>query len=95
MQKRQARSKRRRSKLAINERWRRPALGWRTPAEAWAARPPIERNVRDSFCNEVYARAARIERHLDHDNDLAMRLAIEQALTQRGYLRLERGVGAN
>jgi transposase-like protein len=84
-----------RMRVAINERWRRRALGWRTPAEAWAARPPIERNVRDSFCNEVYARAARIERHLDHDNDLAMRLAIEQALTQRGYLRLERGVGAN
>ena len=84
-----------RMRAAVNERWRRRALGWRTPAEAWALRPTINRGLRDSFRAEVYDRATRIERHLDHDNDLAMRLAIEQALTQRGYLRLERGVGAN
>jgi hypothetical protein len=84
-----------RMRAAINERWRRRALGWRTPAEAWALRPSIGRELRDSFRAEVYDRAARIERHMDHDNDLAMRLAIEQKLTQRGYLRLERGVGAN
>jgi transposase InsO family protein len=65
-----------------------------TPQE-WTQRPPIGRELRDSFRAEVYDRATRIERHMDHDNDLAMRLAIEQALTQRGYLRLERGVGAN
>jgi hypothetical protein len=84
-----------RMRAAVNERWRRRALCWRTPAEAWALRPSISRGLRDSFRAEVYDRAARIERHLDHDNDLAMRLAIEQALTQRGYLRLERGIGAN
>jgi hypothetical protein len=82
-------------RAAVNERWRRRALGWRTPAEAWAQRPHIGRELRDSFRAEVYDRATRIERHMDHDSDLAMRLAIEQALTQRGYLRLERGVGAN
>ena len=84
-----------RMRAAVNERWRRRALDWRTPAEAWAQRPSIGRDLRDSFRAEVYDRAARLERHMDHDNDLAMRLAIEQALTQRGYLRLERGVGAN
>jgi hypothetical protein len=71
-------------KVAINERWRRRARGWRTPAEAWARRPYIGRELRDAFRAEVYDRTARIERHLDHDNDLGMRLAIEQALTQRG-----------
>ncbi len=84
-----------RMKTALNEHWRRRALGWRTPAELWNARPPITRQQRDSFRKEVYDRAARLDRHMDHDNDLAMRLAIEQALTNRGYLRLERGVGAN
>ncbi len=81
-------------RVAFNERWRRRSLGWRTPADVWRERPPITREVRDSFRLEVYDRASRIGRHLDNDNDLAMRLAIEQALTQRGYLRLERRVGA-
>jgi hypothetical protein len=81
-----------RMRTALNEQWRRRALGWCTPAEAWASRPSITPELRDSFRAEVYDRAARLEQHLDHDNDLAMRLAIEQALTQRGYLRLEQGV---
>lgn len=80
---------------ALNDRWRRPALGWRTPAEIWRTRPPITQNLRDSFRREVYDRAARLEQQLNHDGDMAMRLAIEQALTQRGYLRLEKGFGAN
>jgi hypothetical protein len=78
-----------RMRAALNDRWPRRALGWCTPTEVWATRPPITRGLRDSFQQEVYDRAARLEQHLDHDNDLAMRLAIEQALTQRGYLRLE------
>jgi hypothetical protein len=53
-------------RVAVNERWRRRALGWRTPAEAWASRPRLERDLRDSFRNEMYDRAARIERHMDH-----------------------------
>jgi hypothetical protein len=81
--------------VALNDTWRRRSLGWRTATEAWSARRSPSPAQRDSFRQEVYDRAARIERHLDHDNDLAMRLAIEQALQQRGYLRLERGVGAN
>jgi ribosome-associated translation inhibitor RaiA len=81
--------------VALNDTWRRRSLGWRTATEAWSARRSPSQPQRDSFRQEVYDRAARIERRLDHDNDLAMRLAIEQALQQRGYLRLERGVGAN
>jgi hypothetical protein len=80
-----------RMRVAVNDRWPRRALDWRTPAEVWASRPPIARDVRDSFRQEVYDRTARLEQHLDHDNDLATRLAIEQALTRRGYLRLEQG----
>lgn len=80
-----------RMRAALNDRWPRRALAWCTPAEVWATRPPITRELRDSFQQEVYDRAARLEQHLDHDNDLATRLAIEQALTQRGYLRLEQG----
>jgi hypothetical protein len=76
-------------RVALNERWPRRALGWRTPAQVWASRPPVTSELRDSFRREVYDRVARLERHLTHDNDLAMRLAIEQALTDRGYLRLE------
>jgi hypothetical protein len=84
-----------RMRLALNDTWRRRSLGWRTATDAWSVRELPSPTVRDSFRREVYDRVARIERHLDHDNDLAMRLAIEQALQQRGYLRLELGVGAN
>jgi hypothetical protein len=80
-----------RMRAALNDRWPRRALDWRTPADVWATRAPITRELRDSFQQEVYDRAARLDQHLDHDSDLAMRLAIEQALTQRGYLCLERG----
>ena len=45
-----------RMRAAVNERWRRRALGWRTPAEAWALRPCIARELRDSFRAEVYDR---------------------------------------
>jgi transposase len=80
-----------RMRAALNEQWPRRALDWRTPAQAWASRPIVTEELRDSFRQEVYDRAARLEQDLDHDNDLATRLAIEQALTQRGYLRLEKG----
>jgi hypothetical protein len=78
-----------RMRIALNDSWPLRALAWRTPAEVWGSRPTITHDQRDSFQQEVYDRAARLEEHLEHDNDLAMRLAIEQALTQRGYLRLE------
>jgi transposase len=78
---------------ALNERWRRPTLGWRTAAEAWQDRLPIEED-RTALRDEVHQRAARIERELQARGSyrgLAWRLAIEHALIQRGYLRIEPG----
>jgi transposase InsO family protein len=85
----------RRMIAALNTTWPRRALGWRTPAEAWAKRRPINAEERASFCAEVYDRHAKLERDEGMESDLAMRLAIEQALQQRGYLRVERPNGAN
>jgi hypothetical protein len=78
-----------RMKTALNERWLRPTLKWRSAAHRWAARPPID-HERDSFLDDIRQRAARLRGHHVEDR-LAMRLAIEQALTQRGYLRVTPG----
>jgi hypothetical protein len=79
---------------ALNTRWPRRALGWMTPAEVWAHRRPIDSGLRARFRQEVYDRAQRVRAERE-DNDLATRLAIEQALQQRGFLRVERQGGAN
>lgn len=74
---------------AVNEVWRRRTLAWKTASEVWAGRPYLaidRRGLRD----EVNERAARIGRELQRRGkpaDLAERLAIEQVLTTRGYLR--------
>lgn len=73
----------------LNGLWRRRTLGWRTASEAWGARaqPRIDRQA---LREEVMERVARIGRQLQHRGqpaDLAQRLAIEQALETRGYLR--------
>lgn len=78
---------------SINTLWPRCTLGWKTAAELWSARPPliIDRNA---FREEVYERANHIGRALTNRGlpaDLAERLAIEQTLTNRGYLRQEIG----
>lgn len=77
----------------VNRLWPRPSLAWRTAAQAWQARPPL--NVdRQALRQEVNARTARIARTLDlrgHPADLAERLAIEQTLTRMGYLCQEIG----
>jgi hypothetical protein len=65
-----------------------------TPAEVWAHRRPIDPTLRARFRQEVYDRAQRIGTEGGH-NDLAMRLAIEQALQQHGVLRIQRRLGAN
>src|SRR5438067_9649770 len=72
-------------RLALNGIWRRRSLGWRTAAEIWKARPPIEVD-RDELRDEVSDRAARLRKHLAGRPDaveLAGRLAIEQALIER------------
>ena len=83
-----------RMRVALNEKWPRRSLGWQSPAAVWATRQPIRAEVRDAFQEEVYARAQKLDPELE-DHDLAMRLAIEQALQRLGYLRTERRDVAN
>jgi hypothetical protein len=74
---------------AVNGLWRRRTLGWKTAYEVWVARPRLVVDRR-ALREEVMERAARIGWHLQHRGkpaDLAERLAIEQALTTKGYLR--------
>jgi hypothetical protein len=78
-----------RMKSALNERWLRPTLGWQSAADAWKRRRSYD-DERSSFLDDVDQRAARLQRSVA-DRRLAMRLAIEQALTQRGYLRVTPG----
>jgi transposase len=80
-------------RAALNGIWRRRSLGWRTAAEVWEARPPIEVD-RDELRDEVSDRAARLREHLAGRPDaveLAGRLAIEQALMERKLISREAG----
>ena len=76
-------------KAALNALWLRPTLGWRSAAQCWAERPTIVEN-RDELRLDVQSRAERL-RLRNIQPDLAMRLAIEQALTTRGHLRITPG----
>ncbi len=73
----------------MNGRWPRRGLLWQTPDERWRQRPVLP-DDRRALREEVMERRTRIQRHLTvHGKpaDFAERLAIEQALTARGYLR--------
>lgn len=78
---------------AVNKLWRRRALNWQTAYEAWSGRVPL-RVDRRALREEVMERACRITRQVERRGkpaDLPRRLAIEQALQARGYLRNEIG----
>jgi len=78
---------------AVNKLWRRRTLQWKTASEIWSAHAPIKIDRR-ALREEVSERAERIRHHMDcrgKPADLAERLAIEQALETRGYLRKEMG----
>lgn len=78
---------------SVNTLWPRCTLGWKTAAEIWNARPPLSID-RNAFREEVHERATRIARRLTDRGqpaDLAERLAIEQTLENRGYLRQQVG----
>jgi hypothetical protein len=79
--------------LALNGRWRRRTLGWRTAGEVWQTRSPIDVD-RTELRKEV-ARETESLRHKPalrgRPGDFAERLAIEHALARRGLLRRERG----
>jgi hypothetical protein len=79
---------------ALNDDWRRRSLGWMTASEKWAERV--------APCDDRAALAASVVEHADHlraerrrgDHDdelLVERLAVERALTERGYLRQQPG----
>jgi transposase len=74
---------------ALNGVWRRKALGWRTPSEAWLARTTADVDRR-SLRDEVLERAQHLHEKLRDRSDaeeLARRLAIEQALEDRGLVQ--------
>lgn len=76
-------------RMALNGLWRRPTLDWRTAEELWLARRPLD-DDRNQLHDEVHERAGRL-RADGVAADMAMRLAIEQALIKRGYLAITRG----
>src|SRR5262249_55087012 len=78
---------------SVNNLWPRCTLGFRTAAAVWNARPPLTLD-RNAFREEVHERAIRIARAMTNRGlpaDLAERLAIEQTLVRRGYLRQQIG----
>jgi hypothetical protein len=73
----------------LNTRWRRRRLAWATAAEVWQHRRPLVVD-RTELAAEVYERSHRLASELAGRGDvaiLATRLAIEQALINRGLLR--------
>jgi hypothetical protein len=79
--------------IALNARWRRGTLGWHTAQELWQARPSIQVD-RQALADDVNDRAARLRRRFNaapKPQDLAWRLALKQALVNRGLLRIEKG----
>jgi hypothetical protein len=71
---------------ALNRRWRRLTLDGRTAEEVWMERPPVT-DDRAKLRDEVLEHAAQLRSDVI-DDYLATRLAIEKALTDRGYLRV-------
>jgi hypothetical protein len=78
-----------RMKTALNEAWLRPTLGWMSAAQCWEARRPIDED-RAELRKDVEERATRL-RAKSVEKELATRLAIEQALIAKGYLRVTPG----
>jgi hypothetical protein len=77
----------------VNEKWRRPQLGWRTAGEMWGKREAINEN-RAELRADVEAKTARLMAASEGrgmSKSKAERLAIVQALQERGYVRLGRG----
>lgn len=80
-------------RCALNGDYGRPTLGWRTAQDIWLERPPL-REDRRALREEVEQLAAKWRREnvgRDVPADRAERIAIEQALMNRGYLRREQG----
>ena len=74
---------------AFNAELPRKSLGWATASDRWANRGEL-RDDRDELREEVSELAAKLRAEVD-DEELAERLAIEQALINRGHLVREAG----
>jgi len=78
---------------AIDSRWPRRALGWRTSQEIWQNRAAL-RVDREELRRDVQRMTARLQRKQGcrgFPADMAERLAIEAALTKRGLLSRQGG----
>jgi len=73
---------------ALNVVWRRPSLGWQTSAQVWSTRKLLTVD-RLALWDDVVARTAKLHEKLGEKSEveeLAKRLAIEQALGDRGLI---------
>jgi transposase len=77
-------------RTALNEKWPRRTLDWKTASEVWSTRQPVDID-RDVLRDEVRERAAKLRRDNDLRHDQAQRFAIEAALTQRQLLQRSAG----
>jgi transposase len=78
---------------ALNAALPRRSLGWRTAQELWQRRPSLAVD-RSAFRDEVRERAHRLaltQPKLQAYDGLVERFAIEMALTDRGWLKRQRG----
>jgi transposase len=78
---------------AMDARWPRRGLGWRTAQEIWQNRSPLTEN-RDELRRDVQRITEKLRRNhggRGFPADMAERIAIEAALTKRGYLTREGG----
>jgi transposase InsO family protein len=77
---------------SLNSSWRRRRLGWSTAREAWDARAELDTN-RAQMRTEVENNCEHLVADEGVPRDLAWRLAVEQALKARGFLRVVSGGG--
>ena len=78
----------------LNTRWPREALGWRTPAQVWDARPALRHVDRVALAEEVEAVRRRLcegASGIARGAGWAARRAIETVMTNRGWLKLQAG----
>ncbi len=78
----------------LNTRWPREALGWRTPAQVWEARPSLRHVDRAALAEEVEATRRRLcegASGIARGTGWAERRAIETVMTNRGWLTQQAG----
>jgi hypothetical protein len=77
---------------SLNNLWPRRRLGWMTAAQGWSTRPAIDID-RVKLRKEVEKTCRRLVARHDVNATVGWRLAVKQALTRRGLLRVRPGGG--